>query len=135
MKLPAGTSVTSLFAGMSHGLALTKAGHVLAWGADAAGQLGNGGTADRHVPVQVHLPSGVKAASIAAGQDYSMALTTDSAVLVWGGNSRGQLGIGTTTDTDTPVSLSLSSAYDTIFIGAGPVSRTSLAYIKRKLVP
>jgi alpha-tubulin suppressor-like RCC1 family protein len=105
---------------------------VLAWGANAAGQLGNGGNADRHLPVLVHLPAGVKAAAITAGQDYSMAITTNGDVLTWGGNSRGQLGNGTTTNTDTPVSWKLSNVLEATIIGAGPVSRTSLAYIQPK---
>jgi alpha-tubulin suppressor-like RCC1 family protein len=135
VRLPTGTQVTSLFGGMSHALALTKAGHVLAWGAGTAGQLGNGATADRHTPVQVHLPSGAKATAITAGQDYSMALMSDGSILAWGANTHGQLGNGTTTSSNTPVSVMLSSTIVALNIGAGPVSQTSLAFIQRRLVP
>ena len=44
-------------AGLLHALALTKGGSVLAWGSNYAGQLGIGGTDDRHLPVLVHLPA------------------------------------------------------------------------------
>jgi alpha-tubulin suppressor-like RCC1 family protein len=120
---------------MSHSLALTRAGRILAWGADGTGQLGNGGTADRHLPVQVHLRSGVKVTAIAAGQDYSMAVTADGGLLAWGGNSRGQLGTGTKISTVLPVSLVLPLHTVAAIIGAGPVSRTSLAEFNPHLTP
>jgi hypothetical protein len=135
VKLPAGARVTSLFAGMSHGLALTKAGRILAWGSNGTGQLGNGGTADRHVPVRVHLPAGVRVTAITAGQDYSMALTADGGLLAWGGNSRGQLGTGTRISTVVPVRLVLPPHRVAAIIGAGPVSRTSLAVLNPHLTP
>jgi alpha-tubulin suppressor-like RCC1 family protein len=44
VKLPAGTTVTLVLAGGKDGLAVTAAGHVLAWGDNECGQLGDGTT-------------------------------------------------------------------------------------------
>ncbi len=49
---------------------------VVGWGADAAGQLGDGSTASSDVPVTVKLPKGTKATKLGAGSvgAYSLAL-------------------------------------------------------------
>jgi alpha-tubulin suppressor-like RCC1 family protein len=56
VKLPAGAKVTAIAAGCHHSLALTSTGQVLAWGDDASGELGDGNTTQRDVPVKVRLP-------------------------------------------------------------------------------
>jgi hypothetical protein len=69
VKLPTGTVVKAITAGDSHSLALTGGGQVLAWGANADGELGNGTFTGSKVPVQVTLPTtpSVTVGSIAAG--------------------------------------------------------------------
>jgi alpha-tubulin suppressor-like RCC1 family protein len=76
VKLPPGTKVTAIAAGCSHNLALTAKGHVLAWGYNADGELGNGSTANTDLPVRVQLPAGLAAIGIAAGPeaDHSLAI-------------------------------------------------------------
>lgn len=82
----------------------------MAWGNNSSGQLGDGSTTHRLLPVQVSGLTGV--ADIAAGntQDlahpsHSLALKSDGTVWAWGSNSSGQLGNGTTTDSETPVQV------------------------------
>lgn len=79
-----------------HSLALKSDGAVLAWGANAHGQLGDGTMEDRRLPTQVlglGTGSGVKA--IAAGQYQSLALLSDGTVLEWGdGRTRPQPVVG-----------------------------------------
>jgi len=76
VKLPSGTKVTAIAAGCSHNLALTAKGHVLAWGYNADGELGNGSTINANLPVRVQLPAGLVAIGIAAGPeaDHSLAI-------------------------------------------------------------
>lgn len=95
-SLPAGTTVTAVAAGFNHSLALTSTGQVLAWGANANGELGNGTTTDSNTPVLVNLPAGTTVVAIAAGWYHSLALTATGQVLAWGDNQYGELGNGTT---------------------------------------
>jgi alpha-tubulin suppressor-like RCC1 family protein len=94
------TDVKAIAAGYIHSLALKENGSVWAWGYNYYGELGNGASgdgADRNVPVKVaNLGTGVKA--IAAGDDFSLALTKDGTVKSWGTNEDGQLGNGATLD-------------------------------------
>jgi alpha-tubulin suppressor-like RCC1 family protein len=58
VHLPKGTRVTQVSAGGGHALVLTSAGRVLAWGYGQQGELGNGRTKNRDVPVRVRFPAG-----------------------------------------------------------------------------
>ena len=96
--------ITAVAAGDSHNLALTAAGAVMAWGYNASGQVGDGSTVNRLMPVPVTgLGSGVVA--IAAGGDHSLALKSDGTVVAWGKNDHGELGDSSTTDRTTPVAV------------------------------
>ncbi|MES1165636.1 MAG: RCC1 repeat-containing protein, partial [Verrucomicrobiota bacterium] len=75
-------------------------GSVYCWGANDAGQLGNGGHDtwwEAMTPVPV---AGVLA--IAAGGAHTCALASDQSVFCWGSNSSGQLGDGATLQYLTP---------------------------------
>ena len=71
--------------------ALTGGGAVRCWGANASGQLGDGGTAGRPNPQDVSgFSSG--ALGVAAGGLHACALTAAAGVKCWGSNSWGHLG-------------------------------------------
>ncbi|HTR73087.1 MAG TPA: IPT/TIG domain-containing protein [Solirubrobacteraceae bacterium] len=95
--------VTAIAAGCEFSLALLEDGHVVAWGDNASGQLGDGNTTDSHKPVEVEGLE--KAAEISAGGEHSVALLEDGEARAWGANGAGQLGDGTTESRDEPVAV------------------------------
>jgi alpha-tubulin suppressor-like RCC1 family protein len=119
VKLPHGVKVVAIAAGFGHSLAVTASGRVFAWGNNQRGQLGDGTTTDRDVPVRVHLPRGTKVTAVSAGAIFSLALTSTGRVLAWGLNHRGQLGIGVTTDRHLPVRVKLPRGVKVTGIAAG----------------
>ena len=106
VALPPGTRVKAISAGGSFGLALTTTGHLLAWGQNTNGQLGDGTTTDRRRPVRVKLPAGARVTAIAAGGRSSFAVTS-AGVFGWGADEQGQLGDGATTDQHRPERITL----------------------------
>ena len=86
-------------AGTDHILTLKSDGTVWAWGKNDKGQLGNGDTNDTEYPAKVSFPhnsdgSEVKFMAVAAGNKFSVALSTTGEVYTWGWNEYGQLGDG-----------------------------------------
>ncbi len=97
-------NVTAIAAGDNFSLALLNTGHVVAWGYNGYGQLGNGSTdGNTHpTPTVVHVIT--NAVSLAASGDHALALTKDGRVWAWGYNGYGQTGDGTFgNNTTTPV--------------------------------
>ncbi len=127
VKLPKGVKVVAATAGLQHVLALTTGGRVLAWGLNMSGQLGDGTTTNRLVPVFAKLPAGTKVRQLAAGKYYSMALTAKGKILAWGNGSTGDLGDGSTADSQTPVAVDLPTGWIATAIGAGYGTSTGLA--------
>jgi alpha-tubulin suppressor-like RCC1 family protein len=92
--------VIALGAGDLHSLAVSADGTVQAWGANWAGQLGDGTLSSQPSPVPVWQLAGVVA--VAAGETHSLALAKDGFVWAWGGNDAGQLGDDTVTNRNVP---------------------------------
>ncbi|MCX6875988.1 MAG: cadherin-like beta sandwich domain-containing protein [Verrucomicrobia bacterium] len=101
-------SIIAIAAGDSHNLALCADGQVAAWGANTYGQLGDGTTIMREVPVNV-VTTGVLAGravtAIAAGASHSLALCADGTVVAWGYNNNSQLGNNSATNSSVPVAV------------------------------
>ncbi|HEX6475784.1 MAG TPA: hypothetical protein VF005_00795, partial [Acidimicrobiales bacterium] len=115
VALPAGVRATAVSAGGGFSLALTAAGHVLAWGGNGSGQLGDGSTTNRTAPVFVKLPAGVRVTAISAGGSSSLALTSAGQVLAWGTN----LGDGTSNSSSVPVATKLPANTGATAVAAG----------------
>ena len=120
-KLPVPVSglsgVMALTAGISdsHSQALLSNGTVMAWGENSYGQLGTGSSTGPNTcggnpcgtsPVPVSGLSGV--VEVAAGWNHSLARLANGSGMAWGGNSRGQLGIGTNDGANHPTPLAIS---------------------------
>jgi alpha-tubulin suppressor-like RCC1 family protein len=112
----AGT-VDTIAAGNAHTCAVITGGGLQCWGANAQrGQVGDGSTADRQVPVDVvGLASGVS--SVDGGGAHTCAVAAGGAKC-WGGNASGQLGDGTSVLHRTPVDV-VGLATGTSTVGTG----------------
>lgn len=129
VRLPGHAKVVSAFGGGLHSLALTASGAILAWGYNVDGELGDGTTTERLRPARVLLSKGIKVTALAAGRYHSLALTADGRVLAWGSDSSGELGDGNTTSERVPVVATVPGF--ALAIGAGPLSNTSLAIVRK----
>lgn len=83
-------TIASLATGKNHTLALSNKGDVWAWGANTAGQLGQGNLSALTRPARVLINTPIKA--IAAGDTHSLAIDVNGRLYVWGSNNLGQLG-------------------------------------------
>lgn len=90
--------------GGAHACALLEGGQLRCWGANEHGQLGDGSTQERLVPVAVPGLTGVK--QVAVGRNHTCALRDDGTVWCWGWNNDGQLGSGERNDATTPRKVS-----------------------------
>ena len=99
------SGVSAIAVGLYHTCVVASKGAVRCWGDNEVGELGDGTTTERHIPVAVPgLATGVTA--IAAGDAHTCALTSPGGVECWGVNPSGEFGNGTTTDSSTPVAVS-----------------------------
>ncbi len=97
-----GLPATQLVSGGLHSCMLRDGG-VKCWGFNLYGQLGDGTTTSRNIPVDVPGLSNVTA--LVAGTFHTCALLSDGGMKCWGKNESGQLGDNTTNDRTSPVSV------------------------------
>lgn len=84
---------TPVVLGESHSCARARSGATYCWGRNDAGQVGDGTTVDRSIPVAV--AGGITFASLTAGVAHTCGLTASGTAYCWGSNASGQLGTGT----------------------------------------
>ncbi len=126
------TNIVAIAAGGFHGLALNESGQVWTWGYNGDGQCGKSGgnvgsTNNYAKPILLTTISGV--IGIAAGERFSIALTTGGYPYVWGGSNVGQLGLGATEIEKTPQYLTGLTGVK--WVAAGSTSSHAMAVNQR----
>ncbi|MFP3670697.1 regulator, partial [Priestia sp. SIMBA_032] len=86
-----------------HTLALKTNGTLWGWGRNNYGQLGDGTTTAKTIPVQIGTATNWK--SIDAGDHHSIGTKTNGMLWGWGYNQYGQLGDGTTMSKIEPTQI------------------------------
>ncbi len=130
------SGATAIAAGFAHSLAVLGDGTVVAWGYNRFGQLGDGtfegpstcvvnGSALPCSKTPVAVIGLSEVASVAAGEQHSLALKQSGAVAAWGGNEEGELGNATREDSSLPVNVLEMSGATAIAAGG----RSSFAIV------
>ena len=105
-----------LSSGYAHNCGLTTSGSVAyCWGDNTSGELGDGTTSHRPVPVAV--TGGLTFTSISAGEDHTCGLTAAGVAWCWGNNLSGQLGNGLTVNSAVPVAVGGGITFASISAG------------------
>lgn len=106
--------VANYYGGTGNDLVLQWAGtQATGWGWNGFGQLGDGSTTDRLIPVAADstgVLAGKTVVALAPGDLHTLALCSDGTVAAWGRNNSGQLGDNSTTNRLAPVAVTASGA-------------------------
>jgi alpha-tubulin suppressor-like RCC1 family protein len=113
--LEADLRFVALATGMEHTCGLDGAGVAYCWGANDAGQLGDGSRRDRNSPVPVR--TDLRFSTLAAGAAHTCGLAGGGIAVCWGRNGNGQLGDGTRTDSPSPHTVGAGLVFRTLFAG------------------
>ncbi len=109
VQIGALTTWSKVSAGAGSSLAIKTNGTLWSWGRNNSGQLGNGNTTWSVSPVQVGTDTtwtSIKTAGDYYGSyGHAAGIKTNASLWLWGNNSAGQLGDGTTTSCSSPVQL------------------------------
>jgi len=100
------TDIIAVAAGNQHSVALTGDGHVLTWGGNTYGQLGNATFEPSFVPIHVlneYDDPFENVVDIASGTNHVLLLTEENELWAWGKNENGQLANNTTTPFNRPI--------------------------------
>lgn len=133
VAMPAGVTFISIAAGESHTCALAPNGQAWCWGDNGSGQLGDGTTNARLLPVRVLQPAGVSFTQVIAGSESSCGLDPSGQAWCWG-DAALAAGSQTAPDPLTPIAVrqpagvaftSLSGSFDEAAAG---VTATGQAY-------
>lgn len=109
--------VAEVVAGNGSSCAVGQAGTAWCWGANAAGQLGDGTATSRAAPVTVG--DGTIFTGLAVGEAHACGLDATGAAWCWGANSEGQLGNDSAVEQFlTPVAVAGGHSFTQLAAGA-----------------
>lgn len=115
-------------AGDAHTCAVAVDNRAVCWGDNSDGQLGIGTTADLSCniagggahPCRPHptaVAGGLAFKTVSAGHHHSCGLTTAGEVFCWGGNDKGQLGVGTLASSRAPLKVTHTRPFVAVSAG------------------
>ncbi|MFL0807074.1 MAG: hypothetical protein K6L60_07280 [Oceanobacter sp.] len=128
VQVPGITDAVAVVRGYNQTLVLHADGTVSAFGENRYGQLGDGTTENRDMPVK---PAVSNIVQLASGGSFSLAVDADGRVWSWGQNNYGQLGLGTEEHTSTPTQINFDEAIEAVVAGKGhalAVARSGAVY-------
>ena len=99
-------SWTALASGVGFNLGITNNGTLFAWGKNVFGQIGDGTTVDKLIPVQIGSSSWT---AVAASLHTSYAIRSGGTLFAWGRGTENQLGDGSAISKSSPVQIGSSS--------------------------
>ncbi|MFP4187381.1 MAG: InlB B-repeat-containing protein [Acholeplasmataceae bacterium] len=98
--------IVSAHANGDHSASITSYGHLFVWGNNSSGQVGDNTTTDRNTGIKItsqfNLATGENIDIASTGNDHNLTVTSQGRIFVWGSNSFGTLGDGTTTNMNSP---------------------------------
>jgi uncharacterized repeat protein (TIGR02543 family) len=104
--------VIAITAGTTHTLAITSQGRLFAWGSNTSGQLGYELQISRKTPFDItsmmRLGEDESITGLGASGYTSYVITSHGRLIVWGGNTKGQIGDGTTDNRFSPFDITPS---------------------------
>ena len=124
---PAAPAIRAVVPGNYHAFALTESGELYAWG-PMGGVLGLGDDRNYLRPTKVPGLSNIKAIFLDSGllDHYTFALTESGEVYAWGGNEKGQLGLGDAKDRRRPTKVPGLARVKSIAVGGGLIFALAL---------
>jgi alpha-tubulin suppressor-like RCC1 family protein len=130
VDLPLGVIPKAITAGGGFAHAIGSDGNLYGWGLDSsAGQVGDGGGANRAVPEMISLAPSVKPTAIADNIHTGYAIGSDGKVYAWGYGLAGELGNGAAGNFSTPVVVSLPGGSTPESLGAEPGALAGYAIV------
>jgi alpha-tubulin suppressor-like RCC1 family protein len=120
-----GVSLAQVSAGNRHACAVSTAGAAYCWGYNKYGELGDNSTTQAAAPVAVTASetpmAGQALTSVAAGADFTCALSSHGTAYCWGDDGSGQLGNSSFRQSNVPAAVTDSGA----LYGTGLTSLTA----------
>lgn len=115
-------SWSSVASGEWHSLAVASDGTLWGWGENGSGRLGNGTTERQLRPVNVATDANKLWTTVAAGEEYTLALARDGTLWGWGWNGNGTLGNGTYEGSLSPIPIGADLGKTWVSVSAAPDS-------------
>lgn len=115
LQVGVGTTWATIDGGNNLIVALKTDGTLWAWGANASGQLGQGGATTTHINTPTQIGTDTDWVDVAAGSTFGIARKSNGTLWAWGDNTFGQMGNGVASSTNPQTSpVQVGSATDWI---------------------